>query len=250
MANIVDERGYNQIFKSSPTQAIRLQRRADAIVREMRLPEAPEERKRIHLLEIGCGMGEMAHQLAEMTEARVTGADLSPQFIEQAKARYRRSNLEFVIVDLSKEFPTSDADRYDYIVGNGILHHLYHHLDTFFPVLTRWLKPGGRLIFWEPNLWNPYVFLIFSVSPLRRMAKLEPDEMAFTAAFVEKKLTTAGFTPVEATTRDFLLPNVPGALVKPVITIGNWLERIPGVRRMAQSVFIVATRPPESPECK
>lgn len=247
MPNIVDERGYNQIFKSSPAQAIRLQRRASALVNEMRLPADLQERSRIHILEIGSGMGEMADQLAELTDARVTGVDLSPQFVGQAKARYRRSNLTFAVVDLSKEFPASDADRYDYIVGNGILHHLYHHLDSFFPVLTRWLAPGGRLIFWEPNLWNPYIFLIFSVPKLRHAAKLEPDEMAFTSAFVRKKLIAAGFDPVQVTTRDFLLPNVPPSLVKPVIFAGKWLERIPGLRRMAQSLFIVATRPPLPP---
>ena len=169
MASIVDERGYNQSFKPSPAQAVRLRRRTEAMVREMRLPDAPEKRKYIHILEIGCGMGEMAHQLAQLTGARVTGVDLSPQFIEQARATYRVPGLNFAVVDLSKEFPTSDADRYDYIVGNGILHHLYPHLDSFFPVLTRWLAPGGRLIFWEPNLWNPYVFLIFSVPILRRL---------------------------------------------------------------------------------
>jgi len=247
MAHIVDERGYNQIFKASPGQAMRHQRRAEAMVREMRLPDAPEERPRIHILEIGCGMGEMAHQLARLTGARVTGVDLSPRFIEHARAAHRHPNLNFVLVDLSKEFPASEADRYHYIVGNGILHHLYHHLDSFFPVLARWLVPGGRLIFWEPNLWNPYVFLIFSLPALRRLARLEPDEMAFTARFITDKLSAAGFDPVEVTTRDFLLPNTPGLLVRPVMTLGGWLEQVPGLRRLAQSVFVVANLPVSPP---
>lgn len=243
MASITDERGYNQSFKPSPAQTLRLQRRAEAMVCEMLLPVAPEERVRVHILEIGCGPGEMANHLAHLTGARVTGADLSARFIEQAKAAYVHPNLNFVVSDLSKEFPVSDAERYDYIVGNGILHHLYFHLDTFLPVLHRWLAPGGRLIFWEPNLWNPYVFLIFSIPALRRFAKLEPDEMAFTARFITQKLLPANFHPVHVTNRDFLLPNTPAILVQPVIRLGSWLERIPGLDRLAQSVFIVATRP-------
>ncbi len=243
MASIVDERGYNQSFKPTPAQAIRLERRTAALVQAMRLPNRPEERNRVHILEIGCATGEMAHQLAESTGARVTGVDLSPRFIEQARTTYRHPNLSFAVVDLSKEFPASDEDRYDYIVGNGILHHLYHHLDTFLPVLARWLAPGGRLIFWEPNLWNPYIFLIFSIPALRRLTRLEPDEMAFTARFITAKLSAAGFDPIQVTTRDFLLPNTPALLVKPVIKLGGWLELVPGVRRFAQSVFVVATRP-------
>jgi SAM-dependent methyltransferase len=247
MPNIVDERGYNQIFKPSPTQALRLRRRAGAMVREMRLPPTPEERSRIHILEIGCGRGELAHHLALVTGACVTGVDLSPGFVEHASATYRLPNLKFAVVDLAREFPATAADRYHYIVGNGILHHLYHHLDEFFPVLSHWLVPGGRLVFWEPNLWNPYVFLIFSVPVLRRLARLEPDEMAFTAGFISKKLATAGFDPVSTSTRDFLLPNTPSVLANPVVRLGGWLERVPGLNRLAQSVFIVATRPPSSP---
>ena len=243
MANIVDERGYNQIFKSTPSQAIRLRRRVEAMVCEMRLPAASEDRRLVHILEIGCGMGELAHQLAVLTGARVTGVDLSSRFIAHARATYQHPNLTFSVVDLGKEFPASEKDKFHYIVGNGILHHLYHHLDSFLPVLTRWLLPNGRLIFWEPNLWNPYIFLIFSVPILRRLAKLEPDEMAFTAGFIHANLATAGFDPVKVSTRDFLLPNTPAFLTKFVIIVGVWLEQIPLVRRLSQSVFIVATRP-------
>jgi 2-polyprenyl-3-methyl-5-hydroxy-6-metoxy-1,4-benzoquinol methylase len=240
MASIVDERGYNQSFKPTPAQTIRLQRRSAALVREMRLPDATEERARIHILELGCGMGEMALQLAQLTGARVTGVDLSPKFIEHAAAAHTHPNLRFIVADLSNETPGSEEEQYHYIVGNGILHHLYYHLDSFLPVLARWLVPGGRLIFWEPNLYNPYIYLIFSFSFFRRLARLEPDEMAFTAAFIRRKLTAAGFHDVEVDTRDFLLPNTPAWLIGPVVALSRGLERIPLVRCWAQSVFLRA----------
>ena len=242
MRNIVDERGYNQIFQPSPAQEMRRRRRAEAIMRGMSLPGLPENRKCIHILEIGCGTGEMAHQLVLLTGARVTGVDLSPRFVEQARSSYLHDGLEFKVLDLSRELPASESAQYDYIVGNGILHHLYHQLDSFLPVLARWLKPHGRLIFWEPNLLNPYVRLIFSVPFFRRMANLEPDEMAFTPDFIRRKLVASGFANARVTTRDFLLPNTPEFLIKPVIATGNWAERIPLVNRMAQSIFFVAGR--------
>jgi len=242
MANIVDERGYNQIFRPTTATATRLRRRAEAMVHAMHLPTDPAGRARIHILEIGCGMGELAHELALLTGARVTGVDLSEKFIAHATATYQRPGLSFIVTDLSRTNPASEQEKYDYIVGNGILHHLYHHLDSFLPALARWLTPSGRLIFWEPNLWNPYVFLIFTFPVLRRAAKLEPDEMAFTPGFIRRKLQAAGLDDVQATTRDFLLPNTPDVLIRSVIVIGGWLDRIPVVNRMAQSVFFVAGR--------
>src|SRR3954462_15765454 len=136
MASIVDERGYNQGFVQTAAATIRLTRRVQAIVHEMHLAAASSSP--VHILEIGSGTGEMAHQLAEMTGARVTGVDLSPRFVEEARMKHRHPNLQFIVADLSKETPKTDADRYQYIVGNGILHHLYHHLDSFLPALKRW----------------------------------------------------------------------------------------------------------------
>jgi 2-polyprenyl-3-methyl-5-hydroxy-6-metoxy-1,4-benzoquinol methylase len=242
MANIVDERGYNQIFEATTASAIRLQRRAHRIVQAMNLPVVPDQRANMRILEIGCGRGSLAHQLAILTGARVTGVDLSLRFIEHAAATYQHARLNFIVADLSVTNPANDQEQYDFIVGNGILHHLYHHLDTFLPALARWLKPTGRLIFWEPNLWNPYIFLIFSISALRRAANLEPDEMAFSPNFIRQKLLMAGFNQTRVTTKDFLLPNTPDVLIGAVSKISDWLDRVPLVNRLAQSVFLVASR--------
>jgi SAM-dependent methyltransferase len=243
MASIVDERGFNQGFRLTYAQQLRLQRRATAIVEAMQLPVSADARANIHILELGCGTGELALQLAIQTGAQVTGVDISPKFIAEARARHQLDRLDFTVADLTQPPPDSQRGKHQYIVGNGILHHLYYHLDSVLPALARWLAPGGRLIFWEPNLFNPYIYFIFTYPRLRRWARLEPEEMAFTAGFIAEKLKTAGFTDIRADTRDFLLPNIPTPLVKPTIAIGQVAERIPGLRQLAQSVFLCATRP-------
>ena len=240
MASILDERGYNQGFIHNEAQAVRLRRRAAAIVAAL---PATGQRDDLRILELGCGTGELAHELAELTQARITGVDLSPGFIACARENFQRVNLDFIVADLTRQLPDTDQARYHAITGNGILHHLYHHLDTVLPALHRWLLPGGRLVFWEPNLWNPYIWTIFSLGPMRRLAKLEPDEMAFTPSFIRDKLARAGFTRINVTTRDFLLPNTPSALIAPVIAVGDRLDRVPLINRLAQSLFLSAEKP-------
>jgi 2-polyprenyl-3-methyl-5-hydroxy-6-metoxy-1,4-benzoquinol methylase len=241
MSSIVDERGFNQGFELNSAQQARLQRRARAIVSEMRLPAERNRKLEVNILELGCGTGELAFELAKIAGARVTGVDRSQKFIDYAAANYHHPNLRFLVTNFSDSSREAAQGKHDYIVGNGILHHLYYRLDNFLPTLASWLRPGGRLIFWEPNLKNPYVFLIFKVAALRRMARLEPEEMAFTPRFIQRKLTTAGFCQVRAITRDFLLPNTPARLISSVVKIGDFLEKVPIVRGCAQSIFLSAT---------
>lgn len=69
--------------------------------------------------------------------------------------------------------------------------------------------------------------------------------MAFTPGFIQCKLERAGFTGIEIATRDFLLPNTPPRLIRPVVALSDQLDRIPLVNRLAQSQFILAERPAE-----
>lgn len=236
MASIVDDRGFNQGFRWNPTQEVRMRRRAEAILEE--LPAGPRR-----VLEWGCGTGELAHFLAEGSNAQVTGADLCAPFIAQANQRFATEQLNFVVSDLSSaEGRAALGSQWNAIVGNGILHHLYHHIGDALSSMRAMLQPGGKLVFWEPNLFNPYVFAIFSFGPLRTLAKLEPDEMAFTPRWIEQHLRAAGFTDVAVSFRDFLVPNLPHALVPLVTRAGDVAEKLPVVDHLAQSLFITATR--------
>jgi SAM-dependent methyltransferase len=235
MASIVDDRGYNQVFVSSPAMELRTQRRVQAMLEEMNLQSC------CRILELGCGSGEASHLMALQTKADVLGVDLCESFIETAKAQHRLPNLRFAVMDLLKEDLSSQVGGpFDYIVGNGILHHLRADLPTVLIRLKKLLAPNGRLIFWEPNLANPYVFLIFKIKALRRLARLEPAEMAFTRGELENIFRRAGFTDVKSNCRDFLIPNTPCLCIKPVVGLGAILERIPCLSWLAQSVFIVS----------
>ncbi len=182
----------------------------------------------------------MSHYIAQRTGMRVIGSDLCKPFIEEAKKNFSLSNLSYEVLDFNQA-AASIHNKFDYIIGNGILHHLFHHLDDVFPTLKNLLDPGGKIIFMEPNIHNPYVAAIFRNRALRRWAHLEPDEMAFSKRFIQQKINAAGFENNKVVYKDFLLPGIPGFMVRPSIIAGNVLERTP-LRVISQSLLISATR--------
>jgi SAM-dependent methyltransferase len=233
--NIKDDRGYNQGYALTKSTTVRMGRRADLLLSEMRV--TPDTR----ILEIGCGTGEVSYWMASRSLAHVVGTDLCVPFIEEAKNKYVLPNLRYEVMDFNN--PESFNGQFDYIVGNGILHHLYHHLDEALASMKRLLKDEGKIIFLEPNLHNPYVYFIFSYPWLRAKANLEPDEMAFSKRFIQKKLAQAGFTDGVVDYKDFLLPGIPAFFIGPSIWVGAILEKLPLTKQVAQSLFIRACKP-------
>lgn len=224
------------MFKPSKAMEIRSERRAKMIVSEMEIINGSE------ILEIGCGTGEIAYYIAKETEAKVLATDLCIPFIEEAKLKFKNiENLSFECLNFNS--PDSlMGKKFDYIVGNGILHHLYNNLDETLNNIFFLLKDNGKLIFLEPNIYNPYCTLIFKVDYFRKKAKLEPDEMAFSKRFIFKKLKKAQFQNIKVNFRDFLIPITPAPLVNFVIKMGNFIEQIPILNTMSQSIFIIGQK--------
>ena len=93
-------------------------------------------------LEIGCGTGAFARQLAGRCE-HVIGIDLSAEMIRVARSRSSRfENLEFELADaMSWKFPQS---HFDFICSIATLHHLEQH--ELLPKIKEALKPGGVFV--------------------------------------------------------------------------------------------------------
>ncbi|MFT3910214.1 MAG: class I SAM-dependent methyltransferase [Ferruginibacter sp.] len=234
MSAIKDDRGFNQIFEQSESNLIRLKRRAEWMINAMDVAAGKK------ILEVGCGTGYVAYQIALQTSMQVIGSDLCEPFIKKAREDYKLPNLLFEVLDFNKA-AESIHNKFDYIIGNGILHHLYYNLDEVFRVFSNILNPGGKIIFMEPNIYNPYVAAIFKNKVLRKWAHLEPDEMAFSGNFIQKKLEAAKFRDIKIVYKDFLLPGMPGFMVRPSIAIGNMLEKTP-LKFISQSILISAKK--------
>lgn len=234
MASITDDRGFNQGFKLVKSTELRMRRRADWIAAEMVNSSAKS------VLEIGCGTGEVSYWIAEKYNHEVLGTDLCEPFIRHAKQEYRLPNLRYEILDFSNNKEVKGR-KFDYIIGNGILHHLYTNLDDALLNMFELLNDKGKIIFMEPNIYNPYCAIIFNFA--RNWAKLEPCEMAFSKKYISKKLNAARFSNIKVEFKDFLLPGIPNILITPSILIGKVLEKTPLIKYTSQSLFISAEKP-------
>lgn len=102
------------------------------------------------VLDIGCGIGGPAFVLAEKYGAKVTGTDIEPQLIEQARIRAERldlsSSCEFVKVDPGPlEFPD---DTFDVVMASGVIMTIDDKEEILAEAL-RVLKPGGTLTVYD-----------------------------------------------------------------------------------------------------
>ncbi len=188
-------------------------------------------------LEIGCGIGIFTALLSK-SGADITAVDLSPVLIERARAQNPVPNIKYLVMNVEKiGFPDN---TFDCVYGSSVLHHLDLHKTL--PEMLRVLKPGGTLVFTEPNMLNPQVLLQKNIKPLGALLGDSPDETAFFRWEVNKFLLAAGFSDVKTAPFDFLHPWVPGALAPAMDKLGALLERLPLLKEIAGSLLITATK--------
>ena len=92
-----------------------------------------------HILDLGCGTGQLTQRIAEH-EASVVGLDSAPEMIGQARQNY--PHLRFVLQDAAGM--TFD-DEFDAIFSNASLHWMPHP-EAVAAAMYQALRKGGRLV--------------------------------------------------------------------------------------------------------
>lgn len=101
------------------------------------------------VLDVGCGTGSLT--LTAKTSAGISGAvygiDASPEMIDVARKKAKRSGLDVVFdVELIEKIPFPDA-TFDVVVSRLVIHHLPDDLKRRgFSEIFRVLKPGGHFL--------------------------------------------------------------------------------------------------------
>jgi SAM-dependent methyltransferase len=103
------------------------------------------------ILELGAGSGLWTEHLTEVLrgENPIVATVFNDDFAAAAATR-RLPNVTFEKVTSLADLP---AESFDYIVGTAILCHDMYALNL--RALLRLLKPGGQILFFEANYWNP-----------------------------------------------------------------------------------------------
>ncbi len=114
------------------------------------------------LLEVGAGLGRHTLPLLDRGFA-VTALDLSPVMLEELAERAAGRPLTTVACDLARA-AEAVTDRFSQAVGFFTLHHM-HDLELIFRGLAGVLEPGARVIFCEPNAYNPLFYLQMLMTP-------------------------------------------------------------------------------------
>jgi len=190
--------------------------------------------KQDKVLEIGCGTGYFTRHIAE-TGADVMAIDISPELIKIAQNELKKiKNITFKIENAYEM--TFDDNNFDYVIGSSVLHHL--DINKALKEIYRVLKPGGKIVFTEPNMLNPQIAIQKNVKYIKKRLGDSPDESAFFKWDIENKLKNNGFINTKAKPFDFLHPLVPNLFVSIIAFVGGTLEIIPFVKEIAGSLYI------------
>jgi len=72
------------------------------------------------VLDIGCGNGALAYDLAGKAKL-VVGIDIVLENILKAKTKYNRSNIKYIVGDVTKDL---NGERFDVIILSNVLEHI------------------------------------------------------------------------------------------------------------------------------
>ncbi len=140
-----------------PTSTPYVERQVDALVGFAGLAAGD------HVLDVGCGMGRYTLPLAERGLS-VQGIDLSSTLLERLQAfNAGRHDIPVHCGDIL-QLPESLDGTFDAAVGFFTLHHL-HDLSASFAAMARLVRPGGRIVFLEPNPLNVLYYIQLAVAP-------------------------------------------------------------------------------------
>lgn len=216
---------------SSPAGRLRLQRRV-AMFREF-LGDKNKE-----ILEVGCGTGLFTEQLA-LTNNHIIAIDISPDLLKLAQKKRQLINIVFKNEDAHKT--NFEDNSFDFVVGVSCLHHL--DINKALKEIFRLLKPGGKMMFTEPNMLNPQIAIQKNIPFVKKIVGDSPNETAFFRWSLGNILTKSGFIGTEIKNFDFMHLAIPKPLLSYASKLCDIIEKVPVLKEISGSLVIKAKKP-------
>jgi len=145
------------------------------------------------VLDVGCGIGSVAHDIAERTGAIVVGIDKSPYAIATARAHFAHPRVEYVQADALDFTPDGSLDV---AVLSNVLEHVGPRTELLIALRER--ADLHRILIRVPSIQRDWVV------PLRREVGLpyfsDPThEVEYTPALLRDELEASGWRMGEPT---------------------------------------------------
>jgi ubiquinone/menaquinone biosynthesis C-methylase UbiE len=137
------------------------------------------------ILDFGCGDGIMSYEVKKLfPSTQLYGVDPSFESIELAKKNV--PNAHFYTSGTTLSF--FESNMFDIIYCAGVFHHIpFDEHDHYLQELHRVLRPGGIIVLFELNPFNPGTKFIFIGHPMETNAKM------LTPWYTKKVTTSIGY---------------------------------------------------------
>jgi SAM-dependent methyltransferase len=217
-------------------------RNRDPISGDRLLWRAQTFRHMVHLLpgqtilELGCGRGLFTEQLHRVSrgENPITSVTFDP---ESRLPEGMSESIEFLG---PSSLPGGLRGRhFDFIVAMDLLDR--RNSARILRDAYGLLNPGGELLFYESNAWNPVLRLRRSIAGL--LGRKDPRHLLSRPELYEL-ISEVGFIRVFAVFNDFVYRPLTRSLMWLFRNLSILLENAPGVRMLAGSILVHAQKPP------
>ncbi len=142
------------------------------------------------ILEIGCSMGKLCHELGQMGFSNVSGVDISETIIRHGQKKYPHLNLN-VCDPMELNFL---GESLDICLSFDVVEHI-HDIENHFQEVIRILKPSGKYIFQTPNVLSNSIRETIQTRSFSRWKEWHPSLQSCFS--LKKKLKQAGFNNIE-----------------------------------------------------
>jgi dolichol-phosphate mannosyltransferase len=217
-------------------------RKHDPIIDDRLIWRAQTFRHTVHLLpgqtilELGCGQGQLTRALMRVSrgENPITAATF-----QEKKPEPFPLDTKIEFLQLTSLPGALAGRRFDYVVAMDLLDRTTS--SELLGIVHDLLEPGGEIVFYESNPWNPMHKLRGLL--LRMAGRRDPRNLINRPGLYEL-LSEIGFVRVYAVFNDFVFAPLTRPLIWFLRNASILLENAPLVRTMAGAILVHAQKPP------